>query len=113
MPIMIGFNEQRRRLLQQELARMLENLPQLGIEKAILVGPMAEGDVDSSSSIELVIVQETNASFAARANFFYSHLEPRVGLQAYVYTPEEFEEIGTNDSPISRALQRGIVVYDG
>ena len=111
MPVRIGFADHRRRLLQQELARILESLPLLGIEKAVLIGPMATDQIGSSSDIELVIVHDTGAPFAARPDFFFSHLEPRVGLQAYVYTPEELEELRGSDTPLGRALASGVEVY--
>ena len=112
MPIRIGFAEHRSRLLQQELTRILKLIPQLGITKAILVGPIAGNFVGSSSDIELIIVHDVDTPFSRRPDFFFSHLEPRIGLQVYVYTPKEFEELNSYTNTISRTSLAGVQIYN-
>ena len=112
MPARIGFGERRRRLLQQELAHIVDQLPQLGINKAILIGALAEGQVGPNSNIELIIVQDTKDKFTARADFFYSHLQVEAGMDVFVYTPEEFKGLETSNRPLWHAIQRGTLFYE-
>ena len=84
MAVMIGFAERRRELLEAELQRMAAELPMLGVE--------------------LVLVRETAEPFQRRADFFVSHLQPRVATYFWVYTPEEFDELGERDPVLRRAL---------
>ena len=70
MPVRIGFVQFRRQMLEQELERMLEVLPILGIEKAILTGDLVSGDFTPTSTIDFVFVHETDRPFGRRADFF-------------------------------------------
>ena len=104
MAVMIGFAERRRELLEAELQRMAGELPTLGVERSYLTGDVARGEVEVGSALELVLVRETDEPFRRRADFFVSHLQPRVATHFWVYTPEEFEELGERDPVLRRAL---------
>ncbi len=104
MAVMIGFAERRRELLEAELQRMAAELPMLGVERSYLLGDLATGEVDVASALELVLVRETAEPFQRRADFFVSHLQPRVATHYWVYTPEEFDELGERDPVLRRAL---------
>ena len=104
MAVMIGFAARRRELLEAELQRMAAELPMLGVERSYLLGDLATGEVEVGSALELVLVRETAEPFHRRADFFVSHLQPRVGTHFWVYTPEEFEELGERDPVLRRAL---------
>ncbi len=101
---MVGFAERRKELLEAELQRMAGELPMLGVERSYLTGDLARGDVKVGSALELVLVRETDEPFRRRADFFASHLQPRVATHFWVYTPEEFEELGERDPVLRRAL---------
>lgn len=88
---MIGFAERRRALLEAELQRMAAELPRLGVERSYLAGDLARGQVDVGSALELALVRETAETAHRRADFFVSHLQPRVATRFWVYTPQEFE----------------------
>ena len=104
MAVMIGFAARRRELLEAELQRMAVELPMLGVERSYLTGDLAGGDVDIGSTLELVLVRETDEPFHRRADFFVSHLQPRVATRFWVYTPQEFESLGERDPVPRRAL---------
>ncbi len=104
MAVMIGFAERRRELLEAELQRMAGELPTLGVERSYLTGDVARGEVEVGSALELVLVRETDEPFRRRADFFVSHLQPRVATHFWVYTPEEFEELAERDPVLRRAL---------
>ena len=104
MAVMVGFAERRKELLEAELQRMAGELPMLGVERSYLTGGLARGEVEVGSALELVLVRETDEPFRRRADFFVSHLQPRVATHFWVYTPEEFGELGERDPVLRRAL---------
>ena len=104
MAVMIGFAARRRELLEAELQRMAAELPMLGVERSYLTGDLARGAVDVGSALELVLVRETDEAFHRRADFFVSHLQPRVATRFSVYTPQEFEALRELDPVLRRAL---------
>lgn len=112
MPVRIGFVQFRRQMLEQELERMLEVLPILGIEKAILTGDLVSGDFTPTSTIDFVFVHETDRPFGRRADFFSYHIGAQVGMTAQVYTPAEFAELQDTLPALYLACKQGRVVFD-
>ena len=84
MPIRAGFSEFRKKMLEQTLEKLTEIFPQLGLVQVILVGDMASGDYAPDTSIELIVVQETDLKFGRRADFFSYHLDTPVEVQRRV-----------------------------
>ena len=58
MPMMIGFAQHRLALLQQELEKILEMLPQLGIKRCTLLNPLYPGIVERDTSLKLVMIMD-------------------------------------------------------
>lgn len=113
MPLRIGFTNFRKQTLERELERIIETLPILGIEKAILVGDMTTGNFSPSSRIQLIFVHKTDSTFGRRADFFFYHLNSNVEVDSQVYTPEEFEVVSTTNPTVMRALKKGRMLFDG
>ena len=44
-PMMFGFSQQRKQILNSEAERFVREMPQLGAKKIILVGDLSVGDV--------------------------------------------------------------------
>ena len=110
MPMTFGFAQQRRQLLEAELQRIVVDLPPFGARRVYLVGGFATGQVDAESELELVLVQETDEPFHRRADFWTTHLRPRVGTRFLVYTPAEFEHLSASDPVLLEALRIGELV---
>ena len=113
MPLMFGFAQERRKLLEAELLRVAAELPALGVERAYLTGDLALERVGPDSELELVLVHRTVEAFHRRPDFFVDHLRPRVGMRLLVYTPQEFEELSETDPVLQRAQQLGSLIYAG
>ncbi len=111
MPMMYGFGPQRRQLLEAELQRLVEEMPQLGMETMYLVGPFARGEVGSGTVLDLLLIQETDEPTHRRADFWTTHLRPRIGVNFYVYTRDEFENPPAHDPLIHDAANNGERVY--
>ncbi len=111
MPVMFGFGEQRRQMLEAELKRFIDEMPQLGMEVMYLVGPFARGTVDPGTVLDLVLIQETELLPHRRSDFWTTHLRPRVGANFFVFTRNEFENPHAPDPLIRDARDDGERVY--
>ncbi|MBI2210625.1 MAG: nucleotidyltransferase domain-containing protein [Deltaproteobacteria bacterium] len=84
----------RRETLLRELERIKSKLvEQYRPERIILFGSLADDSPDAVhewSDIDLTIVKSTPANFLDRIREVMDLLQPRVGLNVIVYTPEEF-----------------------
>ena len=112
MPIRIGFATRRRQAMEEELERIAGMMPQLGVQKAILIGDLAADHVGPESSLDLVIVQDVPGNFTRRMDFFTSHLGPMLGTNFLVYTVEEFDTLKDTNPFLRSAIKRGRVVYE-
>ena len=111
MPIRAGFSEFRRQMLEQTLEKLIEIFPQLGLVQVILVGDMASGDYAPDTSIQLIVVQETDLKFGRRADFFSYHLDTPVEVDTLVYTPEEFEKLRESLPALRQACKGGREIF--
>ena len=107
-PMMFGFGSQRRRMLEGELQRFAEEMPQLGMTRLILIGDLVSGEpTKPDTTLELVVVQETDEPFHRRSDFWVTHLRPSVGTTFHVYTETEFFELADSDPLLIQAQQYG------
>lgn len=100
--------------LQAELDRYLALLLEhASPDKVILFGSLAQDQVEAWSDIDLVVVQPTEDRFLDRTKEMLRLLQPRVGLDVLVYTPEEFEQL-CRDRAFFREeiVQKGRVLYE-
>ncbi|HCW51709.1 MAG TPA: hypothetical protein DGR79_06550 [Clostridiales bacterium] len=112
MPFKHGVDEEWKQRLEGEIERMKSIFPTMGIQKALLFGSAARGDVTESSDIDLILIKDTEARFLDRLEEALAALEPRVDLDVLVYTPEEFEELVRTRPFFERALKEGRVLYE-
>ena len=112
MPARAGFSKYRALVLEQELERITEMMPQLGVQQAILIGDLASGQVGPESSLDLVMVIDIEGKFTRRMDFFTSHLGPMLATNFLVYTPDEFQSLKETNIFLRSALQTGRTVYE-
>jgi hypothetical protein len=101
--MMFGFAGQRRQMLEAELQRFVEEMPQLGMEAIYLVGPFARGKVGPGTVLDLLVIQETDEPPHRRGDFWTTHLRPRIGVNFFVYTRDEFENSPSSDPLLHEA----------
>ena len=107
-PMMFGFGRQRRQILESELRRYIDEMPQLGMNRLILVGDLVSGNpTKPDTTLELIVVQETAEPWHRRSDFWVTHLRPAVGTTFHVYTESEFFELAESDPILIRAQQYG------
>ena len=107
MPMMFGFADHRRQLLEEEARRFAAEAPPYGALAAWIVGDLARGAVQPDTELELVIVQQTDEPFQRRADFWESHLRPRAGTRYLVYTPAEVDAYAEADPLLTIAMTHG------
>ncbi|MBI4234253.1 MAG: nucleotidyltransferase domain-containing protein [Chloroflexi bacterium] len=113
MPVLTCLSEERKKLLEAELARYLEVLPRLqDVKKVILFGSLATGRVGPASDIDLLIVQQTTTRFLDRPDHFIQELDIRVATDLFIYTPQELEQMVRESSFVRQAIREGRVVYE-
>jgi predicted nucleotidyltransferase len=112
MAFRTGLSAKRKEVLEKELERILPLLIKLGVEKVILFGSLSVGKVHRSSDIDLVVVQESNERFLDRLDEFYRVVKPNYGIDFFVYTPEEFEEMSLTNPFVRRAIKEGKLLYE-
>ncbi len=102
------------KILQAELGRMVDELKRdETVSKVIVFGSVATGEIHEWSDIDLVVVQETSLPFLERIRVLLQRLEPRVGVDLLVYTPEEFERLCRERSFFrDEILSKGKTLYE-
>ncbi|MBU4305746.1 MAG: nucleotidyltransferase domain-containing protein [Candidatus Omnitrophica bacterium] len=108
---MIGRGPRLKRL-QEELTRIIKKIDKTGVRKIILFGSLATGRVGLTSDIDLIIVKNTKQRFLDRLDSVYMDIEPNVGVDIFVYTPREINDMSRWNSFIRRALRDGKVLYE-
>jgi predicted nucleotidyltransferase len=104
----------RERLLRKELARYVHLLTEHSDpERVIVFGSLATGQVHDWSDIDLVIVEQTILPFFQRLHRVRRLLQPQVGTDILVYTPDEFEQLSRERFFFrDEILSKGTIIYE-
>lgn len=105
---------QRQQELQENLTRVLEYLKKYyDPEKVILFGSLASGKVGPYSDIDLVVIKKTTLPYFKRIRQLVRLLDYDVGIDFFVYTPEEFaESVQIKRFFSEEILKKGKVLYE-
>ncbi len=106
--------EQRKKLLEEELSRIVEVLKKnYEPEKVILFGSLAGGDMHEWSDIDLLIVKKTAKRPLDRILEASRLIKPTIGIDLFVYTPEEFDILVQEKfSFLTTIARNGKVLYE-
>ena len=105
----------RKKTLERELERILRVLQEkYQPEKILLFGSLLSGRTNAWSDIDLVIIKSTPKRFIERLKEVALLVNPSVGVDFFVYTPEEFKEMTREKNTFQRTemLEKGKVLYD-
>lgn len=108
------YSAERKQLLDEEMSRCVRMLTeQSSPEKVILFGTLANGSVHEWSDIDLVIVERTHLPFFQRIKKIRKIIQPKVGMDIMVYTPEEFDRLCA-ERPFFKEeiIGKGEIVYE-
>lgn len=106
--------EMRRALLERELARWLPLLiAHEQPERIILFGSYPAGRINEWSDPDLVVVKNTAAPFLDRIRQVLLLLQPQVGVDMLVYTPQEYEQLTRERAFVREEIAaKGKVIYE-
>jgi len=104
----------RREALQRELKRWLPILIRnLHPERIILFGSLNQAEISEWSDVDLVVVQETKQPFLKRVREAMLLLQPKVGVDLLIYTPEEFVELSRERRFVREEIvKKGKLLYE-
>jgi len=103
------------REMRDELQRLLiQIVAGYDPERVILFGSLAEGDVNESSDIDLVIIKETKKRYWERQRELSRIVKARLACDIFIYTPEEWERaIREGRSFAVKEIQgKGKIIYE-
>jgi uncharacterized protein len=106
--------EEREKLLQEELDRVLKIIKEeYDPEKIILFGSLVTREVHEGGDIDLLIVKKTLKRPIDRSLELGRLIRPRVGIDIFIYTPEEFETLQEENFSFFRSvLKSGEILYE-
>lgn len=105
----------RKKKLEQELERVVETLREkYKPRKILLFGSLLRGHTHAWSDIDLVVVKNTEKRFVERLKEVALLTQPKVGIDFFVYTPEEFQEMISEPGTFQQRemFEKGKVIYD-
>ncbi len=83
------------------------------VERIILFGSSARGEMDKYSDIDIVVIKETKERFIKRILDIESLVDLPVHVDVFVYTPSEFALMIKNGNPfIERVIKEGKIIYE-
>ncbi len=104
----------RRELIQSEIDRILSLVGNdSSVERIFLFGSAVDAmQVHEESDIDLCIVQKTSLRFYGRLAEWIDRIQPKIGLDLVVYTPEEFAEMSQSNHFVrSEIAEKGREIY--
>lgn len=80
------------------------------IRQVVVFGSVAAGQTSEWSDLDVMVVEETDRPFVERALRLARVVQPRVGVQFLVYTPQELQALARRTFVAIEILQKGKVL---
>jgi predicted nucleotidyltransferase len=105
---------ERKSVLKTEYKRILDIIARkYKPEKVILFGSFAEGEIHEWSDIDMLIIKETPLRPIERPVELSRLVEPKVGIDFFIYTPDEYKKLLSEKySFLVNIIKKGKVVYE-
>jgi len=95
--------------IRRQIVDYLSGTPVL---RAVLFGSFARGAADSSSDLDLMLIERSSRPFLDRGLDHLPLFRLGVGVDLLVYTPEEYAQLKAEGNPlIKRVEQEGVTLY--
>ncbi|MBK90698.1 MAG: hypothetical protein CL772_05920 [Chloroflexi bacterium] len=111
MPIVFGFSNHRKNCLENELSKFSNDSKQLGAKSLAVFGDFTLSKISPDTSLDLLIIQETEEEFINRDEFWITHLRPSVHTRFFVYTPEEYKQFSNNNYVINNIKNSMEIIF--
>jgi predicted nucleotidyltransferase len=101
--------------LERFLAALRPLLSQHQARAAYLIGSRARGTADPHSDVDVIIVAESDRPQVERFKDYLSAIVASpVGVDLFIYTPEEFERLLAEERPfLVHALDGAKLIHEG
>lgn len=80
-------------------------------EKIILFGSYAYGKAGENSDVDIAIIKKTNDPFIKRCKQVQMLLRTTTPVDAFVFTPEEFDRTKQSNPFVQEIAREGKVIY--
>ncbi|HAA84976.1 MAG TPA: nucleotidyltransferase domain-containing protein [Kosmotogaceae bacterium] len=107
-----GTVSDRKKLLTEELNRIVKILSDMGVSRVLAFGSFVTGKTGMESDLDLIVVMKTQERFIDRLVRIYTAVDPKIAVDILVYTPDEFKKMSSNNPLIRQAVKEGKVVYE-
>ena len=98
---------------REKIRRIVAALSPYSPQKVILFGSQARGRPARHSDVDIIVVKETSKRFVDRLMEVSRFLDLPFGIDVFVYTPDELEQMLAQGNPfITMALGQGVVIYE-
>tara|TARA_Y100001970_G_scaffold293949_1_gene444986 strand:- start:79136 stop:79495 length:360 start_codon:yes stop_codon:yes gene_type:complete len=111
VPIVFGFSNHRKNCLENELSKFSNDSKQLGAKSLAVFGDFTLSKISPDTSLDLLIIQETEEEFINRDEFWITHLRPSVHTRFFVYTPEEYKQFSNNNYVINNIKNSMEIIF--
>lgn len=111
MPIVFGFSNHRKNCLENEISKFSNDSKQLGAKSLAVFGDFSLSKISPDTSLDLLIIQETDEKFINRDEFWITHLRPSVHIRFFVYTPKEYKQLSTNNYVINNIKNSMEIIF--
>jgi predicted nucleotidyltransferase len=104
--------ENRRRLLEKELEKIVEHLRAMGALKIIIFGSYAQGHVRSSSDLDILAVMPSTMKGKDWMSRIYEETDREADSDILAFTPQELEEAISVSRFLRHVMETGRVIYE-
>tara|TARA_B100002019_G_C21098425_1_gene512259 strand:- start:46 stop:402 length:357 start_codon:yes stop_codon:yes gene_type:complete len=111
VPIVFGFSNHRKNCLENELSKFSNESKQLGAKSLAIFGDFALNQITPDTSLDLLIIQETEEKFINRDEFWITHLRPSVHIRFFVYTPDEYKQLSGDNYAINNIKNSMEIIF--
>ena len=110
----LGTIQDRQKSLNEELGRIITVIQrEYDPEKIVLFGSLVSETIHEWSDIDLLVIKKTDKRPIERIMELTHLIRPRVGIDLFIYTPEEIEFLLKERYPfLLNILKTGKTVYE-
>ena len=107
-------DKDREKILKIELERIVKIIiKDYKPEKIILFGSLVHGEIHKWSDIDLLVIKKTNKRPIERCIDIAKLIHPKLGIDIFVYTPEEYEILLKERFTLLLEIQKkGKIIYE-
>jgi predicted nucleotidyltransferase len=99
--------------MEEPLDALLKALQSYHPQRVILFGPVARGEADAESDLDVLVIKDTTEPVVHRLETMAQLCRAGVHAGIFVYTPEELKQmLADGNRFIIQALQEGKVIYE-